>query len=1456
MTITPPAYFEPIRQAAERRWQQLEADPELAGPWHQLFKQVQSPRHVLSELLQNADDAGASEASASIRDGVFEFNHNGEDFQPDHFASLCRFGYSNKRSLHTIGFRGIGFKSTFSLGPVVGVRTPSLSIFFEKERFTLPCWYDDQHDQAQGTRILVQIQDDLREAELRKNLNEWRHSPVSLLFFRNIRKLTVNEHQLFWQEEEAGPVPNSHWYSLNESPSDRHLLVHSEPEHFPTECIEEIKQERIVGTETDFTLPPSRVELVLGASPCLYVVLPTAVRPQLPFACNGPFMQDPARVKIKDPETSPTNRWLLSRVGKLAAACIHSWLNNHNLSIAKRAAAYRLLPAGGGSGQQGIDGNCAQEVERHVFTELQHFPFVLSQAGTVEPRGKCISLDKDARHIWPEEIFSEEIDPNHRRLACEYIQQEAIDTLYRMGEIDKISRTQLCSFLRGSSPPHPGHDKLLALWVYLSGEFAHIRPTTNLDEIAIVPISGRHTLCSPRASIRLSSSKAALSEEDNSLISSHILILDKNWIDFLDSEEDDHELVKGRFSSISAKDIARALFQKMGLAEGADTTKLIEKVISSLSQKSLLSDEVIVRIAHICARLDCRAPKNMVYLTLSGEHRPASKGACIDKSGQAKNLFPRIVYEDYFISDLYGQANDSCSAEEWQSWIASTKPGLKLLPHLERRETQFRHSKDLVRHISMHYSTSFDLALFPFRWERLYPAQRYTLVDHAFPDSVLEHWTDQAGSDTALASLARIILEASIDDWCAESLIQVYQTNTNGLKETLVEGHSIKASWLHHFQSSRCIPDTRGDLCRPGELLRRSEQTEPLIGIERFIDKRLDIPQNNQILDVLGVSAALPGPHLLLSLLRTLSALETPHLSEAVRLYEQLDKIYQLSAESDKNLIIKDFNEHKLILTEQGTWSLPGNIFISGDGLEVAGISTVIASTSSLSLWRQLGIKERPNAEAAIEYVESLEIGAELDSDTQRLVCILFRRFAGPLISGPAVWLNLEGKLTPTKNLTYGCSSSLFDISCLFDSTLAVTADFRFLDSLEIASAMDLCGLRSLERFTRFELESHGRLLSSDIREPSWLSAFALCLKLIERDGHADSFKSLTGREIAYPTRICFREDLRLIPTIDRKPIGRAIAKEGAVVDETVFVRRLPSSRLANLIPSIIGEYLDSPDLQAAASYCYERPRELVIDYFRANFGLAESCLAEQSDRDSTIELGHHPQGSMIPSLSGTLATSCNSNPQQHGEYPEQALDGVDQDSRVGASNLWGGDNQDQGIVNKIAQPAGYSDLNKETSSLSELDTTNNDQSGSSEPGAPGSVFEDRDDSSPLSQYSVIQRFAMSMGMSEVQDGIFVDAQNRRLVRQRAELFPWVLLASDGEEIKRILVKTSPLSVSPLEIDTVAFGMLEKFPAIYSILGVDTSGDAKETTGQELQAMINSGALKVCPATYRLTMAA
>ncbi len=52
-----PAFLEEVCLEAAELWDLLDNNPVTAGPWHQLFIQVQSPQHVLSELLKNADDA-------------------------------------------------------------------------------------------------------------------------------------------------------------------------------------------------------------------------------------------------------------------------------------------------------------------------------------------------------------------------------------------------------------------------------------------------------------------------------------------------------------------------------------------------------------------------------------------------------------------------------------------------------------------------------------------------------------------------------------------------------------------------------------------------------------------------------------------------------------------------------------------------------------------------------------------------------------------------------------------------------------------------------------------------------------------------------------------------------------------------------------------------------------------------------------------------------------------------------------------------------------------------------------------------------------------------------------------------------------------------------------------------------------------------------------------------------
>src|SRR5690606_4475172 len=115
--------------------------------------------------------------------------------------------------------------------------------------------------------------------------------------------------------------------------------------------------------------------------------LPTGVETELPFACNAPFIQDPARLKIKDPETSPTNRWLLERAGKLAASAMLQWLDQTGAAIKERADAYGLFPDVNRE-NNALEGDCGTVVEESFAEAIEAKPILLTQAGQLLPAGQ------------------------------------------------------------------------------------------------------------------------------------------------------------------------------------------------------------------------------------------------------------------------------------------------------------------------------------------------------------------------------------------------------------------------------------------------------------------------------------------------------------------------------------------------------------------------------------------------------------------------------------------------------------------------------------------------------------------------------------------------------------------------------------------------------------------------------------------------------------------------------------------------------------------------------------------------------------------------------------------------------------------------------------------------------------------------------------------------------------
>ena len=309
---------------------------------------------------------------------------------------------------------------------------------FRRERFTEPVWCDIAEEPALTT-VRVAIKDEHRQRDLEKNLAEWLRSPASLLFFPHIRSLRIGDKKVCWESCGVGPIPDSEWMTLSSAPDKKHLLIRSPEEEFPADALDEIRQERMVSIDEESTFPPCRVEIVLGLEGRLFVILPTGVTTDLPFACNAPFVQDPARVKIKDPETSPTNRWLLHRIGKLAVKALLAWVSDEKQDADQRAHAYDLLPDVDRENNS-LEGSCASAIEQAMDEEIGQAKFLLTEPGQLVARKECQTVPPILLDIWAHDQVAA-FSPMREGYSLSQCRPATVRSL-RIGSVLTASRNQ------------------------------------------------------------------------------------------------------------------------------------------------------------------------------------------------------------------------------------------------------------------------------------------------------------------------------------------------------------------------------------------------------------------------------------------------------------------------------------------------------------------------------------------------------------------------------------------------------------------------------------------------------------------------------------------------------------------------------------------------------------------------------------------------------------------------------------------------------------------------------------------------------------------------------------------------------------------------------------------------------------------------------------------------------
>jgi hypothetical protein len=285
----------------------------------ELLGQLYSERaHFIFELIQNAEDAGATELTFELFDDRLEVRHDGRPFTAADVRGICGVGEGAKaEDLTQIGRFGIGFKSVYAYTNTPRIYSPGEH--FRIEKYVRPYSVDALDEPGSGTLFVFpfdrgEVTATVAVQEISAALGNL--DAEILLFLRSIERLRSRGHKT------ADAVLER--TSTARADSGRHVMLASRRDGSRS------NEEWLIWSRQLDALgePGHRVEIALMAhteidarrlvrreSSPLVVFFPTQKETFLGFLIQGPYRTTPARDNV--PEHDPWNQALVCETARL-----------------------------------------------------------------------------------------------------------------------------------------------------------------------------------------------------------------------------------------------------------------------------------------------------------------------------------------------------------------------------------------------------------------------------------------------------------------------------------------------------------------------------------------------------------------------------------------------------------------------------------------------------------------------------------------------------------------------------------------------------------------------------------------------------------------------------------------------------------------------------------------------------------------------------------------------------------------------------------------------------------------------------------------------------------------------------------------------------------------------------------------------------------------------------------
>ncbi len=163
------------------------------------------PSHFIYEILQNAEDAKATEISFTLFDDRLEIKHDGKDFDFNNVDGITGIGISTKKDdINSIGKFGVGFKSVFAI-----TQTPVIhsgKFHFKIKDFVIPSPLINR-DRTQKTFIILPFNHPSRTKKEVLEIVSRKLESIglkTLLFLKNVEEIN-------WKT----PNKSGHYYKVS-----------------------------------------------------------------------------------------------------------------------------------------------------------------------------------------------------------------------------------------------------------------------------------------------------------------------------------------------------------------------------------------------------------------------------------------------------------------------------------------------------------------------------------------------------------------------------------------------------------------------------------------------------------------------------------------------------------------------------------------------------------------------------------------------------------------------------------------------------------------------------------------------------------------------------------------------------------------------------------------------------------------------------------------------------------------------------------------------------------------------------------------------------------------------------------------------------------------------------------------------------------------------------------------